>query len=591
MKAKWIKQITVFVLSAILAAGSGTAGLAYAEDTAVVTDDNAASDVTDDQTPQDAVSDGSSDTVISDDSGDSQDSSEEEFIPDEYYEPVQTNDISGWPQGEAIQASAGIVMDLDTGAFLYAKNIQRKLYPASITKILTALLTLEHASLDDTITCTSAVYDLDDNASNIALQEGEQISVRDALYALMLESANDAANALAVHISGSVSAFADLMNQKAQELGCTVSHFANPSGLPNDDHYTCARDFALIAAAAYDNENFRKLIATKEYEIKPTNMTADSRVFANHHKMIQTDSDYYDDVCTGGKTGFTESAWNTLVTFGEKDGKRLVCVLLHGNGAPQNYRETTDLLNYGFDQFTHIQADTQKAEITLADAMGVHYLGAGADLESPELSQEIAGIKGSGMVTVPAGTDKTAVKTAPFKGADGTNTLAGEYGTICGQPADIQPTEGAVYYTLGGWPVGSRHVSVSPVNLKLTSAWQVSASVTLKADEGETGDKQEAAQLTNEKVWQNVSSYVQNLDQRRLSFWETHKTAIILSVGTILLAVLLLILILLVRSTRNYRLRKKMHQAQEEARKREQEIEEKTTAEIEEELRQAMKKQ
>ena len=445
MKAKWIKQITVFVLSAILAAGSGTAGLAYAEDAAVVTDDNAASDVTDDQTPQDAVSDGSSDTVISDDSGDSQDSSEEEFIPDEYYEPVQTNDISGWPQGEAIQASAGIVMDLDTGAFLYAKNIQRKLYPASITKILTALLTLEHASLDDTITCTSAVYDLDDNASNIALQEGEQISVRDALYALMLESANDAANALAVHISGSVGAFADLMNQKAQELGCTVSHFTNPSGLPNDDHYTCARDFALIAAAAYDNENFRKLIATKEYEIKPTNMTADSRVFANHHKMIQTDSDYYDDVCTGGKTGFTESAWNTLVTFGEKDGKRLVCVLLHGNGAPQNYRET--------------QADTQKAEITLADAMGVHYLGAGADLESPELSQKIADIKGSGLVTVPAGTDKTAVQTAPFRGADGTNTLAGEYGTICGQPADIQPTEGAVYYTLGGWPVGSRHVS------------------------------------------------------------------------------------------------------------------------------------
>ena len=551
MKAKWIKQITVFVLSAILAAGSGTAGLAYAEDAAVVTDDNAASDVTDDQTPQDAVSDGSSDTVISDDSGDSQDSSEEEFIPDEYYEPVQTNDISGWPQGEAIQASAGIVMDLDTGAVLYAKNIQRKLYPASITKILTALLTLEHASLDDTITCTSAVYDLDDNASNIALQEGEQISVRDALYALMLESANDAANALAVHISGSVGAFADLMNQKAQELGCTVSHFTNPSGLPNDDHYTCARDFALIAAAAYDNENFRKLIATKEYEIKPTNMTADSRVFANHHKMIQTDSDYYDDVCTGGKTGFTESAWNTLVTFGEKDGKRLVCVLLHGNGAPQNYRETADLLNYGFEKFAHIQADTQKAEITLADAMGVHYLGAGADLESPELSQ----------------------------------------GTICGQPADIQPTEGAVYYTLGGWPVGSRHVSVSPLNLNLTSAWQVSVSVTLKADEGETGDKQEAAQLTNEKVWQNVSSYVQNLDQRRLSFWETHKTAIILSVGTILLAVLLLILILLVRSTRNYRLRKKMHQAQEEARKREQEIEEKTTAEIEEELRQAMKKQ
>ena len=367
-----------------------------------------------------------------------------------------------------------------------------------------------------------------------------------------------------------------------------MTHFVNPNGLSNDEHYTCARDMALIASAAYSNEEFRKIILTKEYEIKPTNMTEESRYFANHHKMIQPDSDYYTDWCMGGKTGFTEAAWNTLVTYAEKDGMRLVCVLMHGNGADQNYLETIDLLNYGFRNFTHTEAGKDNQDKTLGQAMDVRYLGAGADLQAEGLSQTLAEITGSSMVTVPSGASADSVSKASFKGQDGTNALAGEFGTVSGQNADIQPTEGAFYYTFGGWPVGCRSITVSPVSFDLDVPWQIEATVTLKADEGETGDKEEAAEKSNEEVWKNVGNYVMEIDQKRQNFWEKNRTEIILITGAIIIALLLVLLILLVRSTRNYRLRKKMRQAQEQAKRREKEIEEATTEEIEQELRQAM---
>lgn len=563
MKEKFLKTLGIFTLVLGMGFSAAFSSPVFAEDGDEYTDDG-----------------------TSDDSGE-----EEPFIPDEYYEPVQTNDIGGWPSGEAIQASSGVVMDMDTGAFLYSKNASRKLMPASITKIMTALLVLENTDPDDVITCTDAVYELDEGASNIALEEGEKISVRDATYALMLESANDAANALAVHIAGSVSAFCDMMNNRAAELGCTVTHFANPNGLTNDEHYTCARDMALIASTAYQNENFRNIIQTREYEIKPTNKTEESRYFSNHHRMIQPDSDYYVKWCKGGKTGYTEAAWNTLVTYAEKGDLRLVCVLMHGNGADQNYLETTDLLRYGLNNFVHMQAGGLSAAPTLGRAMKVSYLGDGAVLEADNLSQRIASITGSEMVTVPEGTDAGAVSTSPFKGQDGTNALAGEFGSVSGQNADIQPTEGAFYYTFGGWPVGCRRIEINPVSFDLDIPWQAQVEVTLVAEEGETGDKQEAAQKSNEQVWANVENYVMDLDQKRQNFWEKYRTEIILGTGVAVIALLLVLLVLLVRSTRNYRLRKKMRLAQREAEKREKEIEEKTTEEIEQELREAMKSQ
>ena len=303
-----------------------------------------------------------------------------------------------------IAAQGAVLYNASTGEFLYEKNADQRFYPASITKILTALLVLENCSLDDVITCSEVVYDLEDNASNTGLQPGEQLTVREALYTLMLQSANDTANALAEHVAGSVSAFADMMNQKAEYLGCTGTHFTNPSGLTDDNHYTTAHDMALIAQAAYANPDFRVFVSTVEEQVEPTNLHEETRFLTNHHRMLQPDSDYYQEWCTGGKTGFTSAAWNTLVTFGEKGGRRYVCVLLHGNGAGQNYLETTDLMNYAFDNFEHRYMERDLYGKTLADLMSVHYLGNTAKLQPEELSQKPADLYG-GYVTVPAGTD------------------------------------------------------------------------------------------------------------------------------------------------------------------------------------------
>ena len=148
------------------------------------------------------------------------DEEEEEFIPETYYDPIQTNDIAGWPLGQAIQAASGIVTDLDTGTVLYAKNIYDHHYPASITKIVTALVAIENSDLSEKITCGEEVFAIEENSSNLGIQPGEELTMEQALYGLMLESANDLGNAIAVHIAGSIDAFAGMMNDKAASLGC-----------------------------------------------------------------------------------------------------------------------------------------------------------------------------------------------------------------------------------------------------------------------------------------------------------------------------------------------------------------------------------
>ena len=492
---------------------------------------------------------------------------EEEYIPEEYYEPVQSNSVAGWPEGQAIQAAAGVVMDLDTGAVLYSKNCDRKLYPASITKIMTALLVLENADLDAVMTCSPIVYELEENASNTGLSEGEQMTIRDALYTLMLESANDTANALAEYVGGSLEGFAQMMNEKAASLGCTDTHFSNPSGLHADDHYTTAHDMALIAQAAYANEGFRKLCSTVEYEVDPTNMYEETRYLSNHHQMLKDDTEYYTSWCTGGKTGFTQMAWNTLVTYGEKDGMRLVCVLLHGNGAKQNYLETIDLLNYGFNNFQHVSTDLGEEDKSLADVMKVDYLGKGAQLEAPELDQQVSHTGGIRMVTVPAGADTSEIVTA-----------SGQAPAVPGESALIS-------YTYHDWPVGSKTLAVYPVSLNLSYPWQ---KVVRVRAEGETGDKEVNIQDTSDIVWQDIGDFTNSFAEKVRVFVEQNRKSLILIIGLILIVLLLLILMIVLRSTTDYRSRKKLRAARQEAQRLEEEIEAKSTAEIEEELRRAM---
>ena len=492
---------------------------------------------------------------------------EEEYIPDEYYEPIQSNAVEGWPEGQAIQASAGVVMDVDTGVFLYSKNCDRQLYPASITKIMTALLTLENADLDAVMTCSTIVYELDENASNVGLSEGEQMTIRDALYTLMLESANDTANALAEYVGGSMEGFAQMMNDRAAALGCTGTHFSNPSGLSADDHYTTAHDYALIAAEAYRNEGFRTLCSTVNYDVPPTNTYEETRYLQNHHRMLISDSDFYTSWCTGGKTGFTEKAWNTLVTYGERDGRRLVCVLLHGNGADQNYLETIDLLNYGFDNFRNINLSGSYRSKTMAQAMHVDYLGKASVLEAPELQQTISEFSGSPVVSVPQDADTSAIVVSPASDE-----------AVAGEPKALNIT----YHT---WPVGKMRLTVPTANLSLSYPWQRAVQVTMQ---GQTGDKENNIQDTKEIVWQNISEFANEWYQRACEFVEQNRTAVIMTVGLLIIVLLVLLLVLLLQSSRDSRSRKKMKAAREEAMRREAEIDAKSALEIEEELRRAM---
>ena len=263
-----------------------------------------------------------------------------------------------------IVAESAILIDQDSGQILFDKNANAPMYPASTTKILTALIVLEDLALDETVTIDpQSPYA---GGSHIALEPGEEVSVEQLLYALMIASANDAAEALAIHHSGSLEAFAEVMNTRAAELGAVNSNFENPHGMPNKDHLTTAYDLALIAKEAMKNETFREIVKTLRYEIPPTNKKTETRYLNSTNSFYQgmagsntmiTVKDKripiaYEYV-TGIKRGYTVDAQNCLVTSASKDGRSYIVVVLKSNG-DQMYSDTRLLLDYGLFGFvTH----------------------------------------------------------------------------------------------------------------------------------------------------------------------------------------------------------------------------------------------
>lgn len=269
--------------------------------------------------------------------------------------PVRTQAASPWPDNISIQAEGGIVMDADTGTVLYGKNIHTAYYPASITKILTALIVIERCDLDEMVTFShNAVYNVEEGSKSAGLDEGDVLSVRDCLYALLLQSANESANALAEHVAGSMEAFAELMNARAAALGCQDSHFSNPSGLNDPNHYTSAYDMALIGKAALNNEVFMGIDSTLYYDLPPTKRNPEGLRIYPGHKMIKKNMPEYYSGALGGKTGYTSLAGNTLVTFARRDGMTLVAVVLNGHSS--HYTDTKAMLNFGFKNFLTVSA-------------------------------------------------------------------------------------------------------------------------------------------------------------------------------------------------------------------------------------------
>lgn len=246
-----------------------------------------------------------------------------------------------------IKAEGAVLYDATRDQVLYEKNADTRYYPASITKIMTALLVLEHCNLNDTVTFSqTAVTNLESGAVTLGVKAGDQFTVEQCLYGLLLKSANEIANGLAEHVSGSISGFAALMNQKAASLGCTNTHFVNPNGLNDSNHYTTARDMALIADAAFSNSVLCKIASTVNYDFPATASVPSVRKLTMGHKMVNpANSEYYSGI-VGGKTGYTSLAGNTLVTCAERNGTRLVAVILKSRQT--HYADTKALLDYGF---------------------------------------------------------------------------------------------------------------------------------------------------------------------------------------------------------------------------------------------------
>lgn len=263
--------------------------------------------------------------------------------------PVQSNETDGWPIGPSIGAESAILMDANTGVILYAKNIHEKLYPASTTKILTCLIAMERGNLDDMVTFSrDAVFSVPADGSNMGMDVGQSITLEQCLYGIMVGSANEVANAVGEHISGSIDAFVADMNTRAAELGCTDNHFANTNGLPDENHYTSAYDLGLISSAFFQNEMLCKIGNTTRYHFEPTETQPDDFYLKNKHSLINGDIPY--EGIMGGKTGYTDLARETLVTCAERDGMKLVCVIFKEE-SPAQFTDTVELFDYGFHNF------------------------------------------------------------------------------------------------------------------------------------------------------------------------------------------------------------------------------------------------
>ena len=260
-----------------------------------------------------------------------------------------------------ILTEGAILIDSSSEKILYRKNDTQKMYPASTTKIMTAILTLEHCELDDIVTVSyDAIASIPSGYSIAALQAGEQLTVKQLLEVMLVHSANDAANVLAYHVSGSISDFSTLMNDKVSELNLKNTHFTNPSGMHNENHYTTAYDLAIIMKYCMKNPNFRKLASLRYCSIPATNKYSE-RVFNTTNELLirddrDVDSNYYYKYAIAGKTGYTTEAKNCLVSVANKDNLELICVVLSAGMYPNNlsakFIDTKALFEYGYNNYT-----------------------------------------------------------------------------------------------------------------------------------------------------------------------------------------------------------------------------------------------
>lgn len=452
---------------------------------------------------------------------------------------------STWPSGpnkKKLSSQSAIVMELSTGTILYEKNIHKKRYPASITKIMTSLLTAENTSLSETITVSQkAAYGIERGSSTVFSDPGEKLTVEQCLYGIMLESANELCLAVGEHISGSTEKFVDLMNQRVKELGLTDTHFSNPNGLPDPNHYTSAYDMAVIARQAMKYSVFRKVCNTKTYVCDKTNTHKSKRVWSNHHQMVNgwKYPKYEYKYAIGGKTGYTHAAKNTLVTYAEKDGMELVCVIMKGenpeHGEPNEYTDSTTLLNFGFEKYQKYAIDEENTEINtdLFNNYGSYF----NPNESPiHLSDDST-------VVLPKGVSLAAAKQS-IQYNDGVQLHEGDN------------VIGKITYTYADRTVGSSNIiyTMSDKTSHLDEASRDLVDDKIKDIETKNAKAKKRNQLFS-KIGKGINSFFRKVG--KLFHNQLIGSAVIIAVALLLIIVITLLLRSLTPSGRNRRRRKR----------------------------------
>lgn len=288
---------------------------------------------------------------------------------------IQSNQVANWPTGPVVGAESAILMEIETGTILYAKNIHQIQYPASTTKLLTALIATEQCNLDEMVTFShDAVFDTPRDSSHIAMDVGQAITMEQCLNAILIRSANEVSFAIAEHITGTSDwqVFADIMNERAEELGCLNSHFVNPNGLPDDYHYTTAYDLAMIGRAFFANELLCQITLTRRLEIPASDTLPNTKLELNQMAIIPGGSYEY-EYLIGCKTGYTNAARSCLVSAAERDGMTLVCVVMHDE-SPYQYEDTRALFEYGFGNFEKVNVAQTETKYDI-DHTGLFYGG------------------------------------------------------------------------------------------------------------------------------------------------------------------------------------------------------------------------
>lgn len=494
-----------------------------------------------------------------------------ESVPKSYNLPIESNNLKSWPQGDAVEADAAAVLDVDTGVFLYSKNMEAKEYPASITKIMTTLLALEHGNLDDVITFSeNAIYNIEPDSTHLGIQPGEQLTLRQSLYGVMMASANEISNGVAEHIGGTIENFAQMMNDKAAELGCTNTHFVNPHGLHDENHYTSAKDMALIMQAALKNKTFCKIIKTKEYYYPKTNISKEERYFLNHHKMLFSDEEAYYKGCLGGKTGFTDQAMNTLVTYSKKGGRKLISVVMHEYGAPKAYEESTRILEYGFNNFKKIYISNAQENRSFAETIEMGTLGETGKFLCNDLKQKPFVIENQTKVVLPNQVEPESLT----KKVDLKNNI--------------------LTYSYNGYVVGSSKIEIEPAFTEAGLGPQFRKSfevVSSSTEQDESSGKEEATGVIG-IAKEKGSNMLTTIRQILISTYEkvdlfikdnTVESAVL---GGILLLIFIPLLCIAVSRGHRYKKIQKERMAEADVRRKlEEELGKKTLQEIEDEIR------